>query len=416
LPRILIVEDEPAISESLAYALKRDGFEVSQAGTLIAARAILASAELVLLDLMLPDGSGFDISPLRAARSRARACRHRPLEPRPRADRVAALETGADDYVTKPFSPREVVARVRAVLRGPGPETARACAEADQRSPPLVVDEATRRARSRPSDRAHAGRVRSARLPALRPRARLHARAAHRSRVGRRLRDHRSHHRLPREGPAPEGLGGGRRRGPHRDRARRRLPRDRSARARSEASMLQRLLARAHRGVGLILFVAFVGARLRARAYGGAEHPHAGLPGPRRCSWARSRWAWACSCWIASRRARRCSPRTRRVRRPPLVAALVAERAEGPRRASRPSPGARRCCHPERRARRHAAGPGSTAAVLIPASPEYRRAAARGTRRREPDRVSGARSGRCGWSNRTLKIQRTAPRLRPDAR
>ncbi|MBK6519398.1 MAG: response regulator transcription factor [Polyangiaceae bacterium] len=143
MPRILIVEDEPAISESLAYALKRDGFEVSQAGTLIAARAILASAELVLLDLMLPDGSGFDI--LHEARRAARGPAVIILSSRDHeSDRVAALETGADDYVTKPFSPREVVARVRAVLRRAGardPSVREPTSE-----PPITVDEPTRRA------------------------------------------------------------------------------------------------------------------------------------------------------------------------------------------------------------------------------------------------------------------------------
>jgi len=114
--RILVVEDEPAIAESVAYALRRDGFAVSLAGTLAEAEAQRADADLVILDLMLPDGSGFEwILAIRGDR------RDQPiivLSSRDgEADRVAALETGADDYVTKPFSPREIVARVRAVLR-----------------------------------------------------------------------------------------------------------------------------------------------------------------------------------------------------------------------------------------------------------------------------------------------------------
>ncbi len=114
--RILVVEDEPAIAESVAYALKRDGFVVSLAATLAEAEAQRADADLVILDLMLPDGSGFEwIGAIRGER------RDKPiivLSSRDgEADRVAALETGADDYVTKPFSPREIVARVRAVLR-----------------------------------------------------------------------------------------------------------------------------------------------------------------------------------------------------------------------------------------------------------------------------------------------------------
>ncbi|MCB9589842.1 MAG: response regulator transcription factor [Polyangiaceae bacterium] len=136
--RILVVEDEPAISESVAYALKRDGFSVVTAGTIAEAETQL-DTDLVVLDLMLPDGSGFDLigklrrdgdlTPIIVLSSRDGE-----------ADRVAALETGADDYVPKPFSPREVVARVRAVLRRARPEPA-----AKREGPPLSVDEESRR-------------------------------------------------------------------------------------------------------------------------------------------------------------------------------------------------------------------------------------------------------------------------------
>src|SRR3954469_12856475 len=140
--RILVVEDEPAIAESVAYALGRDGFSVTLAATATDAAALGDNAALVVLDLMLPDGSGFDLI------ARWRKAKQVPvivLSSRDgEADRVVALEAGADDYVTKPFSPREVVARVRAVLRrsqlelgGPG-------------SPPqaLLLDASTRRARA----------------------------------------------------------------------------------------------------------------------------------------------------------------------------------------------------------------------------------------------------------------------------
>lgn len=143
--RILVVEDEPAILESVAYALRRDGFTVTQAGTLAEAEARHGEADLVILDLMLPDGSGFDfIGAIRANR------RGKPvivLSSRDgEVDRVTALETGADDYVTKPFSPREVVARVRAVLRrvSGAPETAPPASPA---SVAVAIDPATRRAR-----------------------------------------------------------------------------------------------------------------------------------------------------------------------------------------------------------------------------------------------------------------------------
>ena len=113
---ILVVEDEPAIAESVAYALSRDGFSVTIAATAAAAEKQVSEADLVVLDLMLPDDSGFNLiagwrkaglsTPLIVLSSRD-----------DEADRVAALEAGSDDYVTKHFSPREVVARVRAVLR-----------------------------------------------------------------------------------------------------------------------------------------------------------------------------------------------------------------------------------------------------------------------------------------------------------
>ena len=141
--RILVVEDEPAIAESVAYALRRDGFAVTLAQTLAEAEERHADADLVILDLMLPDGSGFEwISAIRGER------RDKPiivLSSRDgEADRVAALETGADDYVTKPFSPREIVARVRAVLRR---SVAQLAPETTGAASGVELDEKARRAR-----------------------------------------------------------------------------------------------------------------------------------------------------------------------------------------------------------------------------------------------------------------------------
>jgi two-component system catabolic regulation response regulator CreB len=113
---VLIVEDEPAIAESLDYALRREGFETQTAATYARAAAARVWPTLIILDLMLPDGNGRDL--LRVLRSEARSTPVIVLSSREgESDRVSALEDGADDYVTKPFSPREVVARVRAVLR-----------------------------------------------------------------------------------------------------------------------------------------------------------------------------------------------------------------------------------------------------------------------------------------------------------
>ena len=157
---VLLVEDERAIAESLEFALRRDGFQVVCAGTLAAAQAALGDCDLLVLDLMLPDGSGFDL--LRDLRESGLRTPVIILSSREEeADRVAGLEGGADDYVIKPFSPREVVARVRAVLRrfAPGrsltspaapPPPPAAVPPADAAPPRLsmilVVDPETRRA------------------------------------------------------------------------------------------------------------------------------------------------------------------------------------------------------------------------------------------------------------------------------
>jgi len=148
--RILVVEDEPAIAESVAYALRRDGFAVSQAGTLAEAEARHGDADLVILDLMLPDGSGFDF--IGAVRAERRGKPVIVLSSRDgEVDRVTALESGADDYVTKPFSPREVVARVRAVLRRVSGASEPAPPPAVTESTPafaITLDPASRRARA----------------------------------------------------------------------------------------------------------------------------------------------------------------------------------------------------------------------------------------------------------------------------
>jgi DNA-binding response OmpR family regulator len=140
---ILVVEDEPAIAESVAYALRRDGFAVDTAETYAEAERKAAQAELIVLDLMLPDGSGFDL--IGALRRQSISTPIIVLSSRDgEADRVAALETGADDYVTKPFSPREVVARVRAVLRRVAPGNGEPAAAGP--TPAITTNDETRRA------------------------------------------------------------------------------------------------------------------------------------------------------------------------------------------------------------------------------------------------------------------------------
>ncbi len=114
---ILMVEDEAAITEPLADALAREGWDSAVAGT--AAHGLdLAEQlrpELVLLDVMLPDGSGYDVC--RELRRRSDVPIIMLTARGEETDRIVGLEVGADDYVVKPFSARELVARIRAVLR-----------------------------------------------------------------------------------------------------------------------------------------------------------------------------------------------------------------------------------------------------------------------------------------------------------
>lgn len=118
--RILVVEDEPAIAETIQYALETDGFEVVclQTGTSVISLLNKEPIDLIVLDIGLPDISGFELCkqirrdltvPVIFLTARS-----------DEIDRVVGLEIGADDYVVKPFSPRELAARVKAVLRRTG--------------------------------------------------------------------------------------------------------------------------------------------------------------------------------------------------------------------------------------------------------------------------------------------------------
>lgn len=124
MPRVLLVEDEPAIADTLVYALSTECFEVTH--VLTGADALAAfgrdAHEFVILDIGLPDMTGLDVC------RKLRETSHVPvlfLTARDgEVDRILGLELGGDDYVTKPFSPREVVARVRAICRRTRPVAA----------------------------------------------------------------------------------------------------------------------------------------------------------------------------------------------------------------------------------------------------------------------------------------------------
>ena len=121
--RLLLLEDDPAIARTVAYALERDGLQVTHSLLVHDARQQMASTrfDLLVLDVGLPDGSGLDL--LRDVRNAARTASLPVLMLSAHGeeiDRVLGLELGADDYLTKPFSPRELAARVKALLRRAG--------------------------------------------------------------------------------------------------------------------------------------------------------------------------------------------------------------------------------------------------------------------------------------------------------
>ncbi len=117
LARVLVVEDEEAYSDALSYMLRREGFEVSVAatGTDALTEFDRTGADIVLLDLMLPEMSGTEVC--RQLRQKSNVPVIMITARDSEIDKVVGLEIGADDYVTKPYSPRELVARIRAVLR-----------------------------------------------------------------------------------------------------------------------------------------------------------------------------------------------------------------------------------------------------------------------------------------------------------
>ena len=125
-PRVLVVEDDERTARWLVLYLERDGLEVSVAGTAADALARFSAAPpaLVLLDVMLPGAGGFEVC--RAIRAGSNAPIIFITARTGEDDRLNGFALGADDYITKPFSPREVVARVRAVLRRAAPPGAAA--------------------------------------------------------------------------------------------------------------------------------------------------------------------------------------------------------------------------------------------------------------------------------------------------
>ncbi len=140
--KILLVEDEPSISDAVVYALETDGYEVivSRNGESAREEFEQKKIDLVLLDIGLPDVTGWELG-------KAFVAREVPVvfltSRNSEIDRVAGLELGGDDYIVKPFSPRELVARVRAVLRRNNRHFAQSESVCDSR---LTLDKETCRA------------------------------------------------------------------------------------------------------------------------------------------------------------------------------------------------------------------------------------------------------------------------------
>jgi two-component system catabolic regulation response regulator CreB len=122
-PRVLIVEDEPAIRDNIQFALESEGIDTVQLGTAAGVLPLLGerTIDLIVLDVGLPDMSGFDL--LKQLRQTHRTPVILLTARNAELDRVLGLEIGADDYVVKPFSPRELSARVKAVLRRTQPQS-----------------------------------------------------------------------------------------------------------------------------------------------------------------------------------------------------------------------------------------------------------------------------------------------------
>ncbi len=134
MTKVLLIEDDPAISEPLARAFGREGYEVRNHGTAQGGLSEVADADLVVLDLGLPDMDGLDV---------AREIRNRGLDipililtaRTDEADMVIGLDAGADDYVTKPFRLAELLARIRALLRRGSGES-----DGELRAQDVVID------------------------------------------------------------------------------------------------------------------------------------------------------------------------------------------------------------------------------------------------------------------------------------
>ena len=145
--RILVVEDEKAIRDMIAFGLRRAGFDVREAPDCRSARESIVDVrpDLMLVDWMLPDMSGLElIRTLKKSKDSEEIPSIMLTAKAEEHDKISGLEGGADDYITKPFSPRELLARINAVLRRAGPSGGEDIVEV----PGLKIDDSSHRVSS----------------------------------------------------------------------------------------------------------------------------------------------------------------------------------------------------------------------------------------------------------------------------
>jgi two-component system, OmpR family, phosphate regulon response regulator PhoB len=162
MSRVLVVEDESAIAELVMLNLRHSGYDVVLAATADEAQAAVDRVlpDLVLLDWMLPGQSGLQLAKRWRSQARTRELPIIMLTARnEEADKISGLDAGADDYLTKPFSPKELLARIRAVLRRKAPEALDAAVDVgglrldpSTRRVTRVVDDQTREVRIGPTE------------------------------------------------------------------------------------------------------------------------------------------------------------------------------------------------------------------------------------------------------------------------
>ena len=204
---VLIVEDEESLADPLAFLLRKEGFEATVVtdGPSALAEFDRAGADIVLLDLMLPGMSGTDVCKQLRARSSVPVIMVTARDSE--IDKVVGLELGADDYVTKPYSARELIARIRAVLRRGGDDDSE-ISDGVLESGPVRMD-VERHVVSVNGDTITlaAQGIRLARIPDAQQRAGADPRTADRPGLGRGLRWRHQDARRPRQAPAVQDRG-----------------------------------------------------------------------------------------------------------------------------------------------------------------------------------------------------------------